>query len=108
MAIDAETMREWRKQHGLTQQEAAELIGLSRQAWQNYELGGRDVPAPVENLLFLIDRYPYIRRALVELTRVRYAGEPVIKLDKPPAEKPAKRRKRARTPATAFVWAEKL
>jgi transcriptional regulator with XRE-family HTH domain len=47
--MDAETFRAWRQRQGLTQDEAAQHLGLKRRMIQYYERGersGRRVPIP--------------------------------------------------------------
>lgn len=73
-----EVMREWRRRHGLSQTAAGELIGVSRQAVQHWESGDREIPVMAENLVYLIDRYPYVRHVLTDLNKRRYANENVM------------------------------
>lgn len=40
-------LREWRKRLGLSQRGAADALGLSLRAVQNYEAGERTIPKPV-------------------------------------------------------------
>jgi transcriptional regulator with XRE-family HTH domain len=41
------TLREWRKRLSLSQRGAADALGLSFRAYQNYESGFRPIPKPV-------------------------------------------------------------
>lgn len=41
------SLKAWRKRLGLSQQEAADTLGLSIRAVQNYESGLREIPKPV-------------------------------------------------------------
>ena len=47
---------EMRMRWGLSQQDAGELIGSSRQAWQKWENGQRTIPKPIQYLIWLMDR----------------------------------------------------
>jgi transcriptional regulator with XRE-family HTH domain len=41
------TLKDWRKRLGLSQRGAADALGLSFRAYQNYESGFRPIPKPV-------------------------------------------------------------
>jgi len=41
------TFKDWRKRLGLSQRGAADALGLSLRAVQNYESGLREIPKPV-------------------------------------------------------------
>jgi transcriptional regulator with XRE-family HTH domain len=41
------TLKEWRKRLGLSQLGAANALGISLRAFQNYESGERYIPKPV-------------------------------------------------------------
>lgn len=46
-----EQLREWRKARGLTQQQIAELVGVSDRAIKYWEQGARKIPPMLEKLL---------------------------------------------------------
>src|SRR5689334_13658703 len=90
--ISPETMRTWRLRRDLTQREAADLFGVSRQAWQHWEIGDRDIPPIAETIMWLWDKYPPVKSALGQLSRMRYAGETIIA----EAAEPTAERRRSR------------
>lgn len=52
--MNPKEIKEWRKECGLTQEAAAEYIGVTRAAWQHWEYGRIGVPKPVRKLLRLL------------------------------------------------------
>lgn len=44
VALPADQLRRWRTERSLTQEEAGLLVGVSRRAWQSWELGTNPVP----------------------------------------------------------------
>jgi transcriptional regulator with XRE-family HTH domain len=65
--MDTKTISEIRTRLGLTQDEAAKLIGVSRQAWQKWETGERNMPKPTQYLLWLIEHHPGSRKIITRL-----------------------------------------
>jgi len=66
-------IHELRERLGLTQAQAARLVGVQGRSWRRWE-AGRDylgspcaVPEPVARLLRLAERHPVVRRALEEM-----------------------------------------
>lgn len=60
-----------RQAFGITQQEAAELVGVTLKGWQHYEYGVREIPVPTWRLFCILTiRAPRaaaaIRRGLKE------------------------------------------
>ena len=45
MRVDPKKIRAARKKAGLTQTQAAELIGAAMRSWQDWESGARNMPA---------------------------------------------------------------
>jgi DNA-binding transcriptional regulator YiaG len=54
----------WRTRLGMTQADAASLIGVSGAGWRKWEAGTREIPTPVERLLRLVETLPGAREAL--------------------------------------------
>ena len=48
--MDSEKLKELRKQHGLSQTEAAALVHVSQRTWARYESGAKSVPPCVVEL----------------------------------------------------------
>ncbi len=101
--LSPETICTWRLQRDLTQQEAADLFGVSRQAWQHWEIGDREIPGPAETVMWLMDRYPHIKGALTQLARIRYAGEEIIIVGTAERPKHIPKRTRNRTSHRRFA-----
>lgn len=54
---DAVQIRAWRQRHGWTQEQAAEVLGVTKDAFRYWEYGRRSVPGPVKVLIRYIDRH---------------------------------------------------
>lgn len=55
----ANEVKQARQRAGLTQQEAADLVGISVHAWRHYEHSIRNMPVPTWTLFnILIDKKP--------------------------------------------------
>jgi DNA-binding XRE family transcriptional regulator len=54
-------LKQFRKDHGLTQEKAAELLGYNLWSWRSYETGRRDVPL---HLLIVIEIYTDLKGVL--------------------------------------------
>jgi len=115
-AISPETIRAWRVARSLTQQEAADYFGVSRQAWQHWELGDREIPSTAETIMWLWDNHPHIKSLLTQLMKIRYAGETIIaagtvkaaNLETKQLRKPPRRKLNAQARRKAdqqFAWA---
>lgn len=52
---------DYRMRMGLSQEDAGELIGSSRQAWQKWENGERNMPKAIQYLLWFMERRPRIK-----------------------------------------------
>lgn len=59
--ITAETLRTWRRRHGITQEALGGLLGLKKVAVTKIEGGQRKISAPEQKLLQLLvhGRYPF-------------------------------------------------
>jgi len=55
--LTGEELRAWRKRHGLTQQELAWLLGLSREAISNWERGTRTIPPYLCLVLDVLEKH---------------------------------------------------
>lgn len=64
-------IRSWRLRLGLTQADAAALIGVSPAGWRKWEAADRGIPPPVERLLRLVESLPGAREALEQMAKVR-------------------------------------
>ena len=71
--LGPERVAEIRRQLGLSQRRASELLGGGPHAFQKYESGEQSVSVPMSNLLYLLARDP---RRLREITEWRQAGRP--------------------------------
>ena len=64
-------VREWRGRRMLTQDEFAELMGVSRQCVQHWEYGDRTVPAAAETLMYLMDTMRGVKTAVQRVNKLR-------------------------------------
>ena len=60
-----ELLKTLRTQRGMTQQEVAQRLGITRQAYSNYELGQRDLPT--QTLIALAALYDTTTDYLLEV-----------------------------------------
>lgn len=56
---------EYRMRLGLSQEDAGKLIGSSRQAWQKWENGERNIPKPIQYLLWFMERRPQVKHTVI-------------------------------------------
>jgi DNA-binding transcriptional regulator YiaG len=54
--MTAEEIRTARESLGLSQSQAARMVGVTKRCWQYYEAGKRNIPEPVARLLRLSSR----------------------------------------------------
>jgi transcriptional regulator with XRE-family HTH domain len=73
-----DTLREWRTSRRMSQVEAAEFFGVSRQAWQHWERGTREIPDLLETLIYLMETYAPVKRAIERVNRIRASGQEVV------------------------------
>jgi DNA-binding transcriptional regulator YiaG len=73
-SMTGKDVREWRLRRQLTQQDMADLLGMSRQAVQHWEYHDRDVPPTTEALLWLIDNIPRAWGEMMRLGKLRHNG----------------------------------
>ena len=57
-----EELREWRKARGLTQQQLAELLGVTRKAISNWECKERKIPPYLSFLLESLEKEGYVKK----------------------------------------------
>jgi DNA-binding transcriptional regulator YiaG len=60
------TLRAIRTTLGLTQAEAALLVGVQTRSWRHWEGGSRQIPEPVARLVGLLASMPDVRCALAQ------------------------------------------
>ena len=58
------TLRHTRRALGLTQAQAALLVGVEARTWRSWEAGVRAIPEPVARLVWLVESMSAVRDAL--------------------------------------------
>jgi transcriptional regulator with XRE-family HTH domain len=62
--IDATSIRTIRMQLGLTQNAFAIAVGVSKKAVEKWEQGSNAISEPIKKLVYLLDKYPFVREEL--------------------------------------------
>lgn len=65
--MSAADIRRARELLGMTQGQAARLLGVDARSWRRYEAGQRDFPAPCDKLLRLVLQSPAVLDQLLVL-----------------------------------------
>lgn len=65
-----------RMRWGLSQEAAGKLIGASRQGWQKWETGERNMPRPIQYLLWCMERRPSVKNTVANFHSKHVSFEP--------------------------------